>query len=71
MSICASLGSAATGTGRGGLARRGFQGKMIDDASSCHIKETVSSLWRPAKNAGVDIDTVSVKKAVKRFQSTV
>lgn len=49
VSICASLGSAATGRGRGGLARRGFHGKMIDDASSCHIKETVSSHWRPAK----------------------
>lgn len=49
MSICASLDGAATGRGRGGLLKCGFQGKMIDDALSCHIKKTISPCWRPAK----------------------
>lgn len=68
MSICASLDSAATGRGRGGLLRCGFQGKMIDDALSCHIKKTISPCWRPAKDAGEDTDKLRVTKAVKQMQ---
>lgn len=56
MSICASLDSAATGTGRAGLPRCGFHGKMMDYALSCHIKEAASTYWRPVKMARVDTD---------------